>query len=319
MVVCKLCNIKFESTRRLSYHIRLVHKLEPKLYYDMFIKTLEEDICNNPLCDKYVSFISLGCGYLKHCSPKCSTLDPKTQDKLKNSMLQKHGVEHPLQSRTILEKMKKNNIQKYGKENVNQVYEVRKKTEETCLKKYGVKHSCSNKEVKEKIRISINKYGFFNNNRKQAETTCLKRYGVKNVSQLEEIKEKKKETSIKNNGYEHWVGTKEHKERMINGGAAYCNRFIKNPSKPQIELFHLCQTILPYPILNYPCGRYSIDIATPQLSLAIEYDGSYWHQDIEYDKEREKKIVEDGWNILRYVDEIPTEDQLLKDINKALR
>lgn len=104
---------------------------------------------------------------------------------------------------------------------------------------------------------------------------------------------------------------------MINGGAAYCNRFIKNPSKPQIKLFELCQKLLPYPILNYPCDRYSIDIAVPSLNLAIEYDGSYWHNS-EYDKYRQEQIEKDGWVFLRYVDEIPSKKKLLKEVNRCI-
>ena len=46
--------------------------------------------------------------------------------------------------------------------------------------------------------------------------------------------------------------------KMKSGQAAYCNFFIKNPSKPQVKLFNLCQEMLPYPIMNYPCLKYSI-------------------------------------------------------------
>lgn len=160
--------------------------------------------------------------------------------------------------------------------------------------------------------------GVYNNNRKKAKRTCLKKYGVENVSQIEEVKEKKKETCLENNGYEHWVGSDEHVDWMNNGGAAYCNRFIKNPSKPQLELFELCQSLLPYPILNYPCLKYSIDIAIPSLNIAIEYDGSYWHQNFKYDRYRQEQIENEGWKFLRYIDEIPTPELLKKDVDKLL-
>ena len=163
----------------------------------------------------------------------------------------------------------------------------------------------------------IKKYGFYNNNRKKAKKTCLKKYGVKNVSKIEEVKRKKEKTSLKNNGYKYYVGSDEHKEWMKNGGAAYCNTFIKNPSKPQIELFKLCQELLPYPILNYPCERYSIDIAVPILNLAIEYDGSYWHQNKKYDKHRQEQIEDDGWTFLRYIDIVPNREQLIMDIKEV--
>ena len=105
---------------------------------------------------------------------------------------------------------------------------------------------------------------------------------------------------------------------MKNGGAAYCNMFIKNPSKPQVKLFELCQGLLPYPILNYPSNGYSIDIAVPQLSLAIEYDGTYWHPDKIYDQKRQKELEEEGWSFLRYVDIVPNREQLLTDIKEQM-
>ena len=105
---------------------------------------------------------------------------------------------------------------------------------------------------------------------------------------------------------------------MVNGGAAYCNKFIKNPSKLQVKLFNICQIILPYPILNYPCLNYSIDIAVPKLNIAIEYDGSYWHPDKQYDLNRQKELEEEGWKFLRYVDYIPSETELLKNITEIL-
>lgn len=110
------------------------------------------------------------------------------------------------------------------------------------------------------------------------------------------------------------------RERMLNGGAAYMLSFVRNPSKPQVKLFHLIQEVCPYSVLNYPCVALncSIDIAVPQLSLAIEYDGSYWHQDEESDRKRQQILEEEGWTVLRYRDYIPTKEELLKDINQIL-
>ena len=105
---------------------------------------------------------------------------------------------------------------------------------------------------------------------------------------------------------------------MKDGHAAYMNMFIKNPSKPQTELYNMILFLCPYAIINYPCLNYSIDIAIPFLNLAIEYDEPYWHQDKEADKKRQKKLEEEGWLFLRY-EIIPTKEQLLNDVNKILK
>jgi len=106
-----------------------------------------------------------------------------------------------------------------------------------------------------------------------------------------------------------------HSKRMKNGGAAYANFFIKNPSGPQIQLFNKVKKIYPQAILNYPSLNFSIDIAIPDLMIAIEYDCWYWH-DEEKDKIRQSKLEGKGWKFLRYKDYIPKIDELKKDLKK---
>ena len=36
--------------------------------------------------------------------------------------------------------------------------------------------------------------------------------------------------------------------------------------------------------------NYSLDIAIPDKRIVIEYDGSYWHQDKDYDNKRKKYL-----------------------------
>ena len=105
---------------------------------------------------------------------------------------------------------------------------------------------------------------------------------------------------------------------MWDGGAAYVQSFVKNPSKPQVELFELIKSIYSTAILNYPSLNFSIDIAIPDLNVAIEYDGSYWHQDQEADDRRQKLLEDVGWRFLRYRDYVPSQKELLKDISKLL-
>jgi hypothetical protein len=93
---------------------------------------------------------------------------------------------------------------------------------------------------------------------------------------------------------------KKQKKYMLNGGAAYLNSFIKNPSKPQVELYNIVLELCPYAILNYPCLNYSIDIAIPFLNIAIEYDEPYWHQNGEYDEKRQRELEKEGWNFIRF-------------------
>ena len=138
-------------------------------------------------------------------------------------------------------------------------------------------------------------------------------------------KEHREKLKVSNKG--KWLGRKHKKEtkekmrkHMLNGGAAHANSFVRNPSKPQVKLFNLCQELFPYPILNYPCifTNKSIDIAIPTLNIAIEYDGSYYHQDEKYDKIRQEELEKQGWKFIRYLDYVPSKKQLLQDVSFLL-
>ncbi len=52
--------------------------------------------------------------------------------------------------------------------------------------------------------------------------------------------------------------------------------------------------------LNYKVGRYSVDVALPELMFALEYDCHYWHKGSEVkDRARAQKLIALGWNVLR--------------------
>ncbi|MBA3488056.1 MAG: type IV toxin-antitoxin system AbiEi family antitoxin domain-containing protein [Longispora sp.] len=54
---------------------------------------------------------------------------------------------------------------------------------------------------------------------------------------------------------------------------------------------------------NYPVGNAIVDVAFPQVKLAIEVDGRAWHSAegrFERDRERQNIIVTAGWQVLRF-------------------
>jgi len=115
------------------------------------------------------------------------------------------------------------------------------------------------------------------------------------------------------------IHTEEAKEkmskRMKNGGSAYMRSFIKNSSKPQVELFELIKGLYPTAILEYFSLNRSIDIAIPDKMIAIEYDGSYWHKGHEAEDAKRQKLLEStGWKFIRYTDYVPTIDELKRDL-----
>jgi hypothetical protein len=111
------------------------------------------------------------------------------------------------------------------------------------------------------------------------------------------------------------IGEKNYMFKRMNAGhAAYMNSCNKSPSKPQVKLFEKVKLLYPSAILNYPCLNYSIDIAVPELKLAIEYDEPYWHRGKEeYDMKRQEEIEMEGWKFKRY-NRVPNFEQLQREI-----
>jgi len=182
--------------------------------------------------------------------------------------------------------------------------------------KYGIENPCFGRilseETKKKISISrsgiypsietIEKMSKSQKNRWTEEEKLKQKIVSKEIANRPEIKEKLR-------------------TRMLNGEASRINMFVKNPSKPQVELFNLVKKLCYCVVLNHPVTEVNrcIDIAIPFHKIAIEYDGSYWHQDEEKDKQRQKQIESLGWKFIRYRDRIPTIDELRLDIQNLYK
>lgn len=191
---------------------------------------------------------------------------------------------------------------------------IKKRNSESSLGMFsGEKHPMFGKHWSEETRIKMSesqkkRYGDPKERKKASEYH-------KNMSKETRQKLSK---AVSNRRNTHPELLERQREYMLNGGAVYANSFIKNPSKPQVKVFKKVKKIFPEAKLNYPVyeTNKSIDIALPDKMIAIEYDGSYWHQDKEYDKKRQRELESFGWRFIRYKDYIPSKEELLKDIQK---
>jgi hypothetical protein len=212
----------------------------------------------------------------------------KRNETYKRKFKEKYGVDNPQQLKEIKEKTKKTSKERYGGIGYTSSYAV--KGIKTTIKKYGVNNIMKSEEGKELFKESL-----------------LKKHGVDNPLRNPEIAKKVSETKkgvpskLKGKTYEEILGperTAERIEELRISGAIGCS-MTPRISGPQLKLYEEVKQQYPTAVLEYPVGGFCIDIAVPDLKLAFEYDGEYWHQDKEKDKKRDKVLNSLGWIVER--------------------
>jgi len=212
----------------------------------------------------------------------------KRNKKIIKTCLDKYGVDNVSKSDNIKEKIKQNRWKNKSDEELN---DIKNKTIDTFINNYGVDNPLKNNEIKEQVRKS--RWGdkseedlkeikkrtiktFFTNN-KSLKLSKIKDY---NVELVEEYKGIKNLTKIKctlcNNIYETII------EYVLNGYGKCPNCYPKYISSGEKELFKYISSVYNNKII---CNSRNIikplelDIYIPDLKLAIEYNGIYYHSE----------------------------------------
>ncbi len=130
-----------------------------------------------PICNNKLKFNRSSKGYYKHCSTRCSTINPITQNKSKKTTLVKYGDKN---YRNI-DKSEKTKLERYGDKNYNN----KEKKKETCIKIYGKDYT----------------------NRKKFKETMFRKYGHNNCSFFKCWKKYTLPSGVSVNiqGYEHFA------------------------------------------------------------------------------------------------------------------
>ena len=96
----------------------------------------------------------------KYCSSSCKP-SMWNQDKVRETVKEKYGVDNVFQLEEIKVKSKTNNLEKYGVEYASCSDEVRNKVKNTNLERYGSVSHFINKNIKEKIKETmLERYGY---------------------------------------------------------------------------------------------------------------------------------------------------------------
>ena len=305
MFVCVICNQSLGS-KGISSHLRRKHNITNKDYYDKYLKNENEGVC--PICGKNTAFYTILEGYATYCSTKCLNLDPITRSKIEKTNLERYGAkgnfgrteisqkaiehsqsndakqrraktnlkrynaENPYASKLIIDKMKQNNLDKYGVEYSWQREDIKKKIEQTHIDKYGTKsHTQSIKFKQQQYLNKQQKYKQF-----EIDNNCTKRTEVVKLYGHGWIH---KDSGIKIT-YLKYRGILFIKNEDVVLIKEYYEKGHTQSSFPEVSLSNYVKSIYDGTIIENtrliinPC---ELDIYLPDLNLAIEYNGRYWH------------------------------------------
>lgn len=148
---CFICGELFSP---FGSHLKKIHNIDSKKYYDTFIKTKNEGVCK--ICGKDTRFGRMSTGYSKYCSNKCKGLDNDIVIKRKSTLKEKYGNENYVN----MEAQYETNLKRYGNKFSCQSKNNLEKTEQTLIEQYGsIENSYKERRIKT-IKTNIERYGY---------------------------------------------------------------------------------------------------------------------------------------------------------------
>ena len=306
-----------------SYYKKLGYNVESNKYCEIKVSDLKKgshaiisakcDICGNEKEVMYKEYCRNTKKYdIFCCSNKCATVKNKQTSK------EKYGVEHYSKTNEFLDKVKKTNLEKFGNEYYTQTDEYKKimiknrekydyseiknKIKKTFLLKYGNEnyHRSENylnkkNEIIEKYRNTINK-------------KLLEKYS--NLIYTDNINY----IFLCEKGHEFSISREllKNREKLNTKICTVCNPNGSSKSGYEIQIFEFIEKNINTKILKNTKSIISpleLDIYIPELKLAFEFNGLYWHNELNKENnyhlnktdECEKKgiqlihIYEDDW------------------------
>ena len=248
---CKECGQEFIKIDCVTRHAKIVHKMEPKAYYDKWFKKPEEGKCK--CCGAETKYWNLEHGYREFCSRRCfwkvTTQLDSVKEKRKQTCKEKYDSENYMQCKDFKEKSERTNLKEYGVKNAGGSAESVKKIKATKLANHG---SETYNNMEQTYVTKELKYGDkYYNNKMQTRKTWNAKYNIDITSPIQIPGVKQKALSYKSK-----MTTPEKK----------VYEFLKN-RKFEFEY-------------GYELNGKSFDFAVfndSELKLLIEIDGIYYH------------------------------------------
>jgi hypothetical protein len=257
-------------------------------------------------------------------------------DKIRNTLLEKYGVDNISKLDFIKEKKKKIFLEKYGVDNISKLDFIKEKIKKTNYLKYGHESPSKSDFIKEKKKkIFLEKYGFDNpmkseKVREKFKESCKENWGEEHFSKSEEYKKlnidklilklnrlsdnieilslEDKEYNIKcrkcNSIFNISVNYFNIRKNINVNICTKCNPVKKNQSISEIEIFNFLKENTNLEIFNnYKIDGTEIDLFIPDLNIAIEFNGVYWHSELkrpnDYHINKFRKMLDNNINLIQ--------------------
>ena len=182
--------------------------------------------------------------------------------KCESTCMERMGVKHPAQLKSIQEKMKSTMLEHYGVEHALQSDEIKSKFKNTCVDRFGVEYPIQRDDIKERMKITwTERNGGFGFESDVVKNSILEKYNVDNASKLDWVKDKKRNTCIKHYGVDNYAKTRECHKLM--------HKSYTNPKYPDMT-FGSSWEFLVYEFLLEKHIEFQYQ---PSISFEYEYDG----------------------------------------------
>lgn len=253
-----------------------------------------------------------------------------------------------MQNQQIKQKVRNTNKEKYGEEIYTNTTEFKQKKEQTCLDKFNTPYPDPN--IEKRIQTNLEKYGvehvtqstLFKEKSKQ---TCLNNYNVENFAQSKLNLEKSynnmfrwKQIIIPMFSLQEFNGY--HNNQLYQWKCQLCNNIFTTTynghtkprclncfpldsgfSQKEKEPVQFCKQYFPNLQENNRSliKPYELDIVIPQINLAIEFNGLYWHSILQkpsgYHLMKTQKCQQQSYRLIHiWEDELQDALELLKSI-----
>ena len=295
LIEVKVIGCTLQHYRNLGYNVKMFDTIEvPPEHLTCGSKAVVDvlcDVCGKKIPRQYKKYIKSHTYELDTCT-QCKT------KKIKQTCLDKYGVDNPMRDIEIKQKQQNVIQTKFSVDNISQLDDVKKKKMETFQEKYGVDWAIAAPEIRAKVK-----------------QTWLDKYGCENPMQNITIRNKTQQTNIEKYGVLHPAQNLQIREKII---STLCQNGNVPTSSQQLQIYQTIKQKYVNAELNYPLSRCSLDIfvCVNNVNIDIEYDCWYWHNK-QKDIKRDKFIQKNGFKVLRIRSGrlIPDEQELFEAID----